>query len=139
VLQQWSRGQGISADVPLLRQQKTLELGARFGELAEIILDSVTPEDLAKASLKDKFISAAVAFDKRQLSHGEPTQIHDRTLEWQGIADRILKQALERGEEVTIEQVKMKIVERKPEARRYLLPEGVDAPPPEGIKVRAKR
>jgi hypothetical protein len=75
VLQHWAKGGGLSADVPLLRQQKTLEYGGRFGELLEVILDSVSPEDLAKASLKDKFISAAVAFDKRQLAYGQPTQL----------------------------------------------------------------
>jgi hypothetical protein len=75
VLQHWAKGGGLSADVPLLRQQKTLEYGGRFGELLEVILDSVSPEDLRKASLKDKFISAAVAFDKRQLAYGQPTQL----------------------------------------------------------------
>ncbi len=123
-LQQWAKGQGISADVPLLRHQKTLEYGTRFGEMVEIILDSVTPEDLAKASLKDKFISAAVAFDKRQLSYGEPTTIHNQADSYNAMAERIYKAALERGEDVTLEMVEIRIVERKPEARRYLLPEG---------------
>ncbi len=123
-LQQWAQGQGISADVPLLRHQKTLEYGTRFGELMEMILDSVTPEDLARASLKDKFISAAVAFDKRQLAYGEATQIHGQADSYQQMAERVYKRALERGEDVTLEMVKLRIVERKPEARQYLLPEG---------------
>ncbi|MBA3711305.1 MAG: hypothetical protein H0W76_02520 [Pyrinomonadaceae bacterium] len=38
------------------------------------------------------------------------------------------KRALEAGEEVTLEAVKLRIVERKPEARQYLLPAG-DAKP----------
>ena len=40
------------------------------------------------------------------------------------MAERIYKRAIERGDEITLEMVKARIVERKPEARRYLLPEG---------------
>ena len=120
----WANGEGVNRDVLHMQQQKTLEYGTRFGEMLEMILDSVTPEDLARASLKDKFISAAVAFDKRQLSYGEATQIHGQADSYQQMAERIFKRALERGEDITLEAVKIRIVERKPEARQYLLPEG---------------
>ncbi len=44
------------------------------------------------------------------------------------MAERVYKAAIARGDEVTLEMVKARIVERKPEARRYLLPED-DAKP----------
>ncbi len=88
------------------------------------ILDSVTPEDLEKASLKDKFISAAICYDKNALASGQPTQIHSQIESYNAMAERIYKRAIERGDEITLEMVKARIVERKPEARRYLLPEG---------------
>ena len=69
-------------------------------------------------------ISAAFAADKRQLLRGEPTVITAEAREsYERLAERVLKRALGRGETVTLEAVKLRIVQRKPEARPYLLPE----------------
>ncbi len=117
----WANGEGINRDVLLLQQQKTLEYGGRFGELLEVILDSITPEDLEKASLKDKFISAAVAFDKRQLAYGQPTQINESIKDnLEAVLARWIAAAAKRGHTVTRDEAVAKMIELRPETRRYL-------------------
>ncbi len=123
-IQHWAKGKGVSADVSILRQQKTLEYGTRFGELMEMILDSVTPADLERASLKDKFISAAVAFDKRQLAFGQPTQINESIRDsLEAVLARWIAVAAERGHTVTRDEAVAKMIELRPETKRYLLTE----------------
>lgn len=49
-------------------------LADKFERLAEAILDSVSEEDLLKASLQQKSISAATMVDKARLIRGQSTQ-----------------------------------------------------------------
>ena len=94
------------------------------GALCRILERGLTDEKIDKAKLRDVMISAAVAADKRQLLRGEPTVITAEAREsYERLAERVLKRALGRGETVTLEAVKLRIVQRKPEARPYLLPE----------------
>lgn len=52
------------------------ELRDKYLLLADRILDGVTVEDIKKAKLKDKMLSAAIAVDKAQLLDGLPTDIY---------------------------------------------------------------
>lgn len=49
-------------------------LASKFEQLAESILDSVSEDDLLKASLQQKSISAATMIDKARLVRGLSTQ-----------------------------------------------------------------
>ena len=112
----------------IVRLRKKEEFAQLADEAAEWVITSLKQEDIDKASLRDKSIAYGVFRDKAAQDRGEATQIHGQAENYQSMAERIYKRALERGEEITLEAVKMRIVERKPEARRYLLPEG-DAKP----------
>ncbi len=74
-LAEWAKGRGVAADVSRLRQVKKGELSAKFEGLAHTIVDSVTPEDIRKASLRDKMIAVGILTEKVLLLRGRPTQI----------------------------------------------------------------
>ena len=122
-LYQWANGRGINSEVTLMRTNKKEELASKLDYVAHLAAD-LAPEKLETASYKDTMIGAGIAIDKAALLRGEPKQIHDQTDSYNAMAERVYKRALERGEDITLEAVKIRIVERKPEARRYLLPEG---------------
>ncbi|WP_136526824.1 helix-turn-helix domain-containing protein [Geomonas ferrireducens] len=65
-------------------------LANRFEQLAVAVLDSVSEEDLAKASLQQKAISAATFTDKARLIRGQST---DNI----GIMARLVREACEGG------------------------------------------
>lgn len=59
----------------LLGEVKRTELKELFNHAAYRILNSVTDIDIAKASLRDKLVAAAVATDKGLILDGQPTEI----------------------------------------------------------------
>lgn len=55
-------------------------LADKFEQLTEAILDSVSEDDLLKASLQQKSISAATCLDKSRLLRGASTEIIDLSI-----------------------------------------------------------
>ncbi len=74
-LEVWSKGRGANAAVAELRVQKRGELAAQLEALAYRIIEAVTPEDITKASLRDKMICVGILIEKVLLLRGQPTQI----------------------------------------------------------------
>jgi len=74
-LEEWSKGRGVHADVAELRVQKRVGLAAQLETLAYRIVEAVTPEDIQKASLRDKMVACGIIIEKVQLLRGQPTQI----------------------------------------------------------------
>jgi len=74
-LEEWSKGRGVTSEVTELRDVARHSLADGFEDALHRILAAVTPEDIIKASLRDKMISAGIATDKLQLLRGDPTQV----------------------------------------------------------------
>lgn len=124
-LGQWAQGQGVNSDAEAVRRRTSLELADKFEDVLVRILGGVTGKKIDEAGLKDLMIAAGIAAEKRNLMRGEPTAINETQAReaWAGLAERIHRQALAAGQDVTLEIVKARIVARRPEARAYLLPE----------------
>ena len=58
-----------------LEHVKTGTLLSLFGHKARAVLEAVTEEDIAQASLRDKAVAAGIFTDKRELLSGRPTEI----------------------------------------------------------------
>jgi hypothetical protein len=67
-------------DKPEVREQVAVqreELAKMFDHVAHRIIGAVTPEDVSKASLQQKMVSAGIAVDKAALLRGEiPTTVN---------------------------------------------------------------
>lgn len=61
-------------DMMIVKADIEAKLACKFEELTSAILDSVTEDDLEKASLQQKAISAATMLDKARLIRGQSTQ-----------------------------------------------------------------
>jgi hypothetical protein len=81
-LEEWAKGRGVTAAVEELRVLKRGELSDKFEALAHTIVDSVTPEDIAKASLRDKTIAVGILTEKVRLLRDQPTVIAGREQAW---------------------------------------------------------
>jgi len=67
-------------------------LAEKFEKLTDRILDAVSEEDVAKASLQQKVIAAATSIDKTRLLRGQSTvnlaAIYSQALELRGQSDK---------------------------------------------------
>jgi transposase len=128
-LGEWANGR-VSDAVKDEADGARKDLRDKCEEAAHQILDQImeraTQGMKERDSLKDWTMSFAIIIDKKQLLNGDPTNINgtvasDRKAEYEALVDRVLKRATDAGEQVTRESIIGMIVERKPEAREYLM------------------
>ena len=83
----------VLKDPGVLEEKAKIEdrLATKFEQLAEAVLDSVSEDDLLKATLQQKTISAATMTDKARLLRGQTTSNI-------GLMVRLVREACESGE-----------------------------------------
>ncbi len=69
-LESWSKG-AVNGDVANICEKKKAELADLFEGFARRVLDLTTDDDVKAASLKDRFVAAAVATDKMLILRGK--------------------------------------------------------------------
>lgn len=129
----WVEGKGVSQEAKRMSEQPevTKELAAKFKQLAHLALDAITPEKLAKASLKELALAAAIFTDKNQLLTGSPTQIvgtEQLSTRLDAVALKAYEKAIARGERVTLAEVKQRMAEKYPDLKPYLRMDGGGSP-----------
>jgi hypothetical protein len=127
-LEDWSKGRKVCGDVAEMRHVKKKELAEKLEEVAHALTGNILKRAESELSIlvpmRDIATSLGIVVDKMQLLKGKPTAIsetQDRRAEYEGLVERILKRAKDRGEKTTRDEVITLIVERKPEAKEYLM------------------
>jgi transposase-like protein len=124
---EWRDGR-VHPEVTTSREVKKKELAEKLEEVAHALTGNLMTRAESELSIlvpmKDVATSLGIVVDKMQLLKGKPTAINehqDRRAEYEALVERILKRAKERGEKTTRGEVITLIVERKPEAKEYLM------------------
>lgn len=126
-LRKWRAGY-VHPAVTQKCEVKKKELAEKLEEVAHALTGNLLTRAESELSvmvpMKDVATSLGIVVDKMQLLKGKPTTINetqDRRAEYEALVERILKRAKGRGENPTRADVVGMIVERKPEAKEYLM------------------
>lgn len=121
----WDMGRGVHPSVMQLRTHKKEELANELDSVA-LLAARLAGEKVTGASFKDTMIGLGIAVEKAALLRGEATANvgHVETLQTaQQALDRLFELARERQPDITREQVRARLVARRPELATLLLPE----------------
>lgn len=123
-LENWKQGIGINDDVTNISHVKKEEL-RDLHKLIAVKALGLLGKKLAECSGAQLSTIAAISTEKMLLLEGEATSITkdatDRKAEYESLVTRIMARAKDRGESPTRDEVIALIVERKPEAKEYLM------------------
>lgn len=118
-IKEWYKApERLPAGCVSIREQRNEERAQVSAELADWIAKSVRQADIDQAGLKDKAIAYGVFTDKAQLLSGQATQISGQveTLQTaQQALDRLLELARATRPDITREEVRARLVARRPE------------------------
>ena len=113
---------GLPAGVDATRRRRREEFAHMADEASEWIISSLTPEDMERATLQQKSVSYGIMRDKAAQDDGGQQQPGGGEQDYNALAERMLKRALDAGmTDITLEAIKVRIVQRIPTARACLL------------------
>ncbi len=106
-LADWSKHRGINKDIPMLRDVKKRELGAKLEDIAHalsgnILIHAGSP-DAARGSLKEMAVALGIVIDKMQVLRGMPSA-PPQTVEpdVEAVSREFQEKARARGYEITL-------------------------------------